>query len=205
MNETKIKGLVNELKCHTYFTALGYNLSVPLGEDCRYDFIVDVDGFLIKIQAKTSRLDNNGIIFSTKSSYKTSTGTVNKSYSEEEIDFFATIYKDECYLIPVSQTGKAEKKLLFKNENPSRNYACLEDYRAEKILKYIKEGENMPNENKPRIRQLDLDGNVIQSFSSPILAAKSVGRNQSSHIIDCAKGRRKTAYGYKWEYIEEEK
>lgn len=206
MNETKIKGLVNELQCQTYFTALGYNVSIPLGEDCRYDYIIDVDGFLVKVQAKTSRLHNdNGIVFSVKSSYKTSNGTVSKTYSEEEIDFFSTFYDNECYLVPVSQVGKTEKKLLFDSSNKVRNYSYLSDYQAEKILEYIKEGKDMPNDNIPKIEQYDLENNFIQSFSSPILAAKSIGKNQSSHIIDCAKGRRKTAYGYVWKYVKEEK
>ena len=39
MNEQKIKGLTTELQCQTYFTQKGYNVSVPLGEDCRYDRI----------------------------------------------------------------------------------------------------------------------------------------------------------------------
>ena len=49
MNETKRKGLTTELQCQLYFTELGYNVSVPLGEDCKYDMIVDFNGILKRI------------------------------------------------------------------------------------------------------------------------------------------------------------
>ena len=49
MTESKIKGLTTELQCQLFFTSLGYNVSVPLGEDCKYDFIVDIDGQLLRI------------------------------------------------------------------------------------------------------------------------------------------------------------
>jgi len=44
MTETKAKGLTNELLCEAYLTSLGYNVSIPLGEECRYDLILDIKG-----------------------------------------------------------------------------------------------------------------------------------------------------------------
>ena len=49
MNEIKQQGLTTELQCQLFFTELGYNVSIPLGEDCRYDMIVDFDGILCRI------------------------------------------------------------------------------------------------------------------------------------------------------------
>ena len=99
MNETKIKGLTTELQCQLFFTSLGYNVSIPLGEDCKYDLIVDIENELYKIQVKTCHEEENGIEFRTKSSYLTSNGTVSNGYSKKDIDFFATFYQNECYLI----------------------------------------------------------------------------------------------------------
>ena len=47
MVETKIKGLTTELLCQAYLTSLGYNISIPIGEDCRYDMILDLNGKLL--------------------------------------------------------------------------------------------------------------------------------------------------------------
>ena len=52
--------------------------------------------------------------------------------------------------------------------------------------------------------QYDLNNNYIQSFSSYIEAARSLGKNQSSHIGQCVRGKRKTAYGFIWRIKEED-
>ena len=52
-------------------------------------------------------------------------------------------------------------------------------------------------------KQLDIDGNLIQIFSSIQEACGYLGReskNTASNIVACCKGKRKTAYGYKWIY-----
>ena len=195
MNETKIKGLTTELQCQLFFTSLGYNISIPLGEDCKYDLIVDIENELYKIQVKTCHEEENGIEFSTKSSYLTSKGTVSKGYSEKNIDFFATFYQNECYLIPVEQCGSSAKKLLFKQKTGT---AFIEDYKAKSIIQKIINGEKMPNGGEYKIMQYDLNNNFIQSFSSYIEAARSLGKTKAAHIGQCVRGERKTAYGFIW-------
>ena len=195
MNETKIKGLTTELQCQLFFTSLGYNVSIPLGEDCKYDLIVDINGELSKIQVKTCPEEENGIEFRTKSSYLTSQGTVSTGYTEKDIDFFATYYKEQCYLIPVSQCGNTSKKLLFERKT---GIAFIEDYLATNIIQKLNNEENMPNGDEYKIMQYDLNNNFIQSFSSYIEAAKSLGKTKSAHIGQCVRGERKTAYGFIW-------
>ena len=51
---SKQKGNLTELQCITYLYQLGYKCSIPYGENSRYDFIVDIDGILIRVQVKTS-------------------------------------------------------------------------------------------------------------------------------------------------------
>ena len=58
------------------------------------------------------------------------------------------------------------------------------------------------------INQYDLEKNYIQSFPSAHMAATSLkGKNYHhgvvSHITDVCKGKRKTAYGYIWQYANE--
>ena len=50
------------------------------------------------------------------------------------------------------------------------------------------------------INQYDLDMNFIQSFPSLHSAANSLGKKGVSHISDVCKGKRKTAYGFKWQF-----
>lgn len=64
-----------------------------------------------------------------------------------------------------------------------------------------KYGENNPKALK--INMLDKKTNkILKTFGSIIDAAKYMGLEKSCHICSCCKGKLKTAYGYKWEYIK---
>lgn len=104
---TKKQGKITEMKCQVELMKLGCSISVPLGDDDRYDFIVDYDGKLLKIQAKTSYETNCGSYeFSTRCVRYNSIGFYTTNYNEKQIDFFATMINNECYLVPVSECGK---------------------------------------------------------------------------------------------------
>ena len=93
--QSKQKGNLTELQCITAFYELGYSVSIPYGENSRYDLIADIEGKLIKIQVKTSSIKNGNaeaIEFSCRSSRINSTGTINTRYTKSEIDYFATYW-----------------------------------------------------------------------------------------------------------------
>jgi hypothetical protein len=52
--------------------------------------------------------------------------------------------------------------------------------------------------HKP-ILQCDLQNNILNEYQSAQEAGKHIGRSGNS-IADCASGRQKSAYGYKWQY-----
>ena len=54
------------------------------------------------------------------------------------------------------------------------------------------------NSHKKPILQYDLDGNFIREWGS----ATDVGKEVNGNIVNCLKGRYKTAYGYIWKYKE---
>ena len=49
---TKHIGVLTELQCITYLFELGYDISIPFGDNCSYDCILDVNHKLYKIPSK---------------------------------------------------------------------------------------------------------------------------------------------------------
>ena len=133
----KEKGNLTELQCLTSFYKLGHKVSIPYGENCRYDFILDVNNTLLKIQVKTSKfVSEECFSFSTRSTRINSQGSICRFYTKEEIDYFATFYRGKCYLIPVEECG-AEKKLRFcyPSNGQRKGISLAQDYELEKVLK----------------------------------------------------------------------
>lgn len=206
MNETNQKGITTELKCQLYFVEKGYNVYIPISPDTRIDLIAEVEKRLIRIQIKSSRLtqNQNGIQFNTSSTWLNSQAAVKKGYTKEDIDFFATVYENEVYLIPIEICGKNDKILSFKSTPYSPCY-LLEDYKADKILKQILSdydfSQNNKN-NKKKVAQYDLQNNFIQEYESFSEAAQSINKPYGyAHISAVANGKRKTAYGYIWKLV----
>ena len=197
MNETKIKGLTTELQCQLFFTQLGYNVSIPLGEDCRYDMIVDINGILLRIQVKHATVAENGITISTRSTQSNTSGSKSLTYNKEQIDYFATFYNNQCYLIKVEECS-AQKTLAFTKIQQTQN--LIDDFLAEKEIQRILNGEDAIEDTViANVYQYDLRGNLIEVYSSAVAAAESLGdRSKNSHITKCLNGHRQTAYGYKW-------
>ena len=136
---TKQKGNITELQCATAFIQAGFKVSIPYGEDCKYDMIIDDENHLYRIQCKTSKaLENSsdGFKFKTKSVVITTRGAKESRYTKNEIDFFATVYEGQCYLIPVEECG-TEKVLRFHYPptGQKKNISLAEDYILENIIK----------------------------------------------------------------------
>lgn len=143
---SKQKGNLTELQCITYLYKLGYQCSIPYGENSRYDLIADIDGILIRIQVKTCTFKNNEenvIKFSCRSSRINAQGAVNRRYTSEEIDYFATFYNGICYLIPQSECSTS-KTLRFTppKSGVTKGISFAKDYEASIQINKIKEKNN---------------------------------------------------------------
>lgn len=142
MLDCKYKGNLTELLCLAAFTELGYQVSIPYGDHARYDFIADINNHLYRIQCKTASLEQEGVyVFSCRSTAANHSRAASRSYTEDEIDYFATIIDKQCYLIPVNETGGCSKRLRFvppKNgQKVGVSYA--KDYKLEtQLAKLIK-------------------------------------------------------------------
>ena len=136
--DTNAIGTLTEMKCMTRLMEMGFITSVPQIPS-RYDFILDTGKNLFKVQVKTSHLDESiGFIsFNTASSRKRGNKTEHITYKNDNIDFFATYYDNECYLIPVLECGSREKRMrvLPTRNGQVQNICFLSDYLPENILK----------------------------------------------------------------------
>lgn len=137
MRDTNLKGTITEIKCKLYFLELGYTVSTPENPD-RYDFILDKNGELLKIQVKTSHFKDDKISFETCSSHITRTGASRRTYNGE-IDYFCTWFENECYLIPIEECGSREKflRLAPTKNGQIKNICFAKDYVAKEVLERV--------------------------------------------------------------------
>ena len=133
---TNQKGKITEIEVLSYITKLGYSVSIPFGDKDRYDQIWDIDGKLLKIQIKTSHWKNdkhNAFTFKCKT---TSNGKEYR-YTEKDIDFFATIWEDKCYLIPVKECSTEKTLWITQGVGYNKNCRMASEYVVEEVLKSI--------------------------------------------------------------------
>lgn len=144
MLETKIKGNVTEMECMLAFMKLGYQVSIPFGEDSRYDFVVDINDKLYKIQCKTcSEVTENEQVLAVK--FKTvrqsgskATNWTRTKYEENEIDYFATSYQGICYLVPVKECSIEKTLRIVPPRNGQiKGISFLKDYELSEVLKTL--------------------------------------------------------------------
>ena len=130
---TNILGKTTELEVMLYITKKGYSVSIPFGDKDKYDQIWDVNGKLYRIQIKTSHLytKNTGKAIEFKT-----TGTSNgktTSYTKDDIDYFATFWENQVYLVPVEETS-SKKVLRFESSSNQSSISWAKDYTVEEVL-----------------------------------------------------------------------
>lgn len=141
MLNSKRKGNITEVECMLAFLKLGYNVLMPYGDCERYDFVVDIEGKLLKIQVKTSsdsHINDGYIVFKCANKTTKEGQFVRHLYTKEQIDYFMTSYNGQCYLIPVEETS-TEKRLRFTppKNGQLKGVSFAKDYELEKMVKII--------------------------------------------------------------------
>ena len=122
-NETQIKGLTTELKCMEKFIQYGFIVSIPYGNNSRYDLLLDCGNeHYIRIQCKTAHLNENGsYTINTANTVATASKHIVKHYDNAQIDFISN-----C------------KSKIFRTELPKfgSKSACnlIENYTVEKYI-----------------------------------------------------------------------
>lgn len=131
------KGEITEQQVAIEFLKQGVLVSKPLVQSSRYDFIVDVNKKLYKVQVKTGTYREDAYLsFATSTSHTNSQGTKNITYESDDVDFFATMYEGQCYLIPFNLCGKREQRLRFvpTKNGQTKGILFAKDYKLEDVI-----------------------------------------------------------------------
>lgn len=130
----KVKGDISESKILSKFIELGLTVSLPFGDNQRYDMIIDNEGQLFKIQCKSAWKKQEGVLeFQTTSCWKKG----RENYINQ-IDFFAVYYDefDKTYLVSIDEAPTGGSMYL-RYETPIKNSPNINwayDYEVEKQL-----------------------------------------------------------------------
>jgi hypothetical protein len=122
MDHPKAKGDRTTLAVMLALHEAGFALSVPFGENTRYDLVIDDGGRLLRVQCKTGRLRDGAILFALCSCYghHRNPGNARRSY-DGEIDLFAVYCREteRVYLVPIDALGAKVQGTL--RVDPPRN------------------------------------------------------------------------------------
>ena len=136
---TNQKGLITEMQVMLRLVEMGYDVSQPLNADSKYDCILDVNGKLYKIQIKTAHMHpttQNSIEIKCCSTTTTQNHRKQSGYTSKDIDYFATFWENELYLIPVNECSSA-KTLHLDKKTVRNNWSYLEDYKVKEVLNIL--------------------------------------------------------------------
>lgn len=133
--DTNTKGKLTEIEVLKFVINKGYSVSIPFGDKDRYDQIWDINGKLLRVQIKTCHQykEEDAIEFKCVSGYSSSTGYKENRYSKEEIDYFATYYKNQVYVVPVKECSKT-KILRFSSKIKCNSINWAKNYTFEEVL-----------------------------------------------------------------------
>lgn len=135
---TKKKGELTEIQIASEFLKREIPVLFPFGDSHPYDLVIDYNDNFIRIQCKTSRLRKDCINFNTTLICHNRNENYSVDY-ENKIDFFATIFDNEVYLIHVNETSKGKQSLRIKNyKNGNKRTKFAKDYHIDKVLRNIK-------------------------------------------------------------------
>lgn len=103
--DTKSIGDRSEAIAIAVLVQVGYNVSVPFGENHRYDIVIDDGSTLSRVQVKTGRLRKGAILFNAYSSHFHRGGSL-RPYAGE-VEYFAVYCPDvqSVYLVPAEESG----------------------------------------------------------------------------------------------------
>lgn len=113
---SKQKGNVGIGIAIAYFCKEGYTVSIPLNDSQDYDLIVDMDGFLNKVQVKyTSEKSTSNYYLVGLRSISGSSRQVYKTVNSTNIDYLFIVTKElDSYLLPIVEITQTNQITINK-------------------------------------------------------------------------------------------
>jgi hypothetical protein len=121
--------------------AAGYSISVPFGENTRYDLLLDDGETIARVQCKAARFRGGAVWFKTSSSYAHHPNPKPRRSYRGEIDYFGVHCWETggVYLVPVDAVPPTDGCLRVE---PSRNGQTkgtrpAEDYEVARLHAWV--------------------------------------------------------------------
>lgn len=128
---SKQQGNIGHLLAMSYYASLGWNLSNPITDSNDYDFIAeDLEGNLLKIQAKTTRFkaDSGNYVVGLSTNGGNQREYWNKELNTNNIDYvFIVTEEGVCYSIPVEVLDSKNSLTLYDKYEPYKVMAISTD------------------------------------------------------------------------------
>ncbi|MFC7166794.1 group I intron-associated PD-(D/E)XK endonuclease [Halospeciosus flavus] len=133
---SKDRGDETEVRVLHELVANGHQVSIPFGDNSKYDLVVDDGDRFYRIQCKTGWVADEGVLQFNTHSQTTRDGAYHETGYEGEIDAFVVRYPEEdtLYWIPIADATSRKMRLRFDAEidHPSINWAA--DYEFDGTL-----------------------------------------------------------------------
>jgi len=99
--DTKTKGSIGVLGAAKRLAELGYSVSIPFGDNDRYDLVYERSGDFVRAQVKFVSLKDGCITVPVRTTYMGADGPKRDTYNEVEVDEFLVYCPelDEVYRI----------------------------------------------------------------------------------------------------------
>ena len=99
-------------------------VSRPFGDNAPYDFVVDVDGKLVKVQVKSTTIFSECRKYRITCGHGSTTNNKKEPYSKKEVDFIAVYVfdYDAWYLIPIKKIKSVSVGLFPHIEGSKGQY-----------------------------------------------------------------------------------
>lgn len=202
MDNTLIRGDVNELQCILDFQKRGYYCSIPFSSSCRYDLIVDINDKLYKIQCKASSYsENEGVLKMSATRSTTNTQkTTRYTYSEKEVDYFYTSWKEYGFLIPIDEVS-TEKYLRIKppRSGMQSTMSIASDYLIDNVIQSII--TQTPIKKYSDNRFISYSDSEEEKLWTTEELKQRFDNGQIRYIKESI-AKNKMAYNYYWKYKE---
>ena len=135
MRNTKDKGDETEARIIHELIAHGYSVSIPFGDNDKYDIVVDDDGELYRVQCKTAWTNKDDTMRFNTHSQTTKEGKYHENVYHGEVDSFLVRYpkNERMHWIDIDEATEQKMELRFDSDidHPSINWATEYEFDGE--------------------------------------------------------------------------